>query len=263
MGTPYDGRSRHAPVTVLTALILVSAGVPVIQHGGDVIPTKYGIPLREIWQSLGVDFTQLSLPQVQSLLEKTGMGFIYLPQQFPLAQGLITYREQIGKRPPFATVELIWPPYQGEFHLAAGFVHPPTEQFIQGALALRRVNNYTLIKGLEGSCDLPRDRTAIISVYQPEDREIQRLKLNSKDYNLGGKEVPFTSKTELFAQMQEILQGQASELWPTALWNAGFYLWRCGTCEDLATGLERAESLLTSGQVGQKLAEIKKAIAVI
>ncbi|MEA5467890.1 anthranilate phosphoribosyltransferase family protein [Spirulina sp. 06S082] len=261
MGTPYDGRSRHAPVTVLTALILSAAGVPVIQHGGDVMPTKYGIPLKDIWQGLGADFTQLSLPQVQNLLEKTGIGFLYLPQQFPLAQGLVTYRDQIGKRPPFATVELIWPPYQGEFHLAAGFVHPPTEQFMQGALALRGVKNYTLIKGLEGSCDLPRDRTTIISVYNPDNPEIQRLKLNAKDYNLGGKEVPLTSETQLFAQMQGLLQGKALELLPAVLWNGGFYLWRCGICEDLETAIGRAESLLTSGQVSQKLEDIKKAIA--
>jgi anthranilate phosphoribosyltransferase len=63
--------------------------------------------------------------------------------------------------------------------------------------------------------------------------------------------------------MQGLLQGQALELLPAVLWNGGFYLWRCGICEDLETALGRAESLLTSGQVGQKLAEIKKAIAVI
>ncbi|MGK7929483.1 MAG: anthranilate phosphoribosyltransferase family protein [Spirulina sp.] len=261
MGTPYDGRSRLAPVTVLSALILAAAGIPVIQHGGESAPTKYGIPLVAVWQGLGVDFTKLSLTGVQTLLEKTGIGFIYLPQHFPLAHGLMTYRDQIGKRPPFATVELIWPPYEGEFHLAAGFVHPPTEQFMQGTLALRKINNYTLIKGLEGSCDLPRDRTAIISVCQPDKPEIQRLKLNSKDYHLGGKEVPLESKMHLLEQMQDILQGKTSELGKTALWNGGFYLWRCGICPDLTTGLEKAESLFTSGAARQKLEEIRKAIA--
>ena len=274
MGTPYDGRSRHAPVTVLTALILSAAGVPVIQHGGDVMPTKYGIPLKDIWQGLGADFTQLSLPQVQNLLEKTGIGFLYLPQQFPLAQELVTYRDQIGKRPPFATVELIWPPYQGEFHLAAGFVHPPTEQFMQGALALRGVKNYTLIKGLEGSCDLPRDRTAIIglsmlsaSVYPHQQggdsleettnsTNFERLLLHPSDYGLAGKEVSLGSTVELVAQMQAVLQGSKSELMSAAVWNGGFYLWRCGACSSINLGLSKAEALLSSGEVAGKLREI-------
>lgn len=261
MGTPYDGRSRLAPVTVLTALILTAAGVPVIQHGGEVMPTKYGIPLVEIWQGLGVDFAKLSLENAQILLEKTGMGFIYLPRHFPLAHDLITYRDQIGKRPPLATIELIWPPYEGKFHLVAGFVHPPTEKFIQGALALRGANNYTLIKGLEGSCDLPRDRTAIISSSRSDNPKIQRLKLNAKDYNLEGKEVPLESKGQLLEQMQEILQGKTPDLWRTALWNGGFYLWRCGSCADLNAGLAEVESLFASGKIARKLEEIQKAIA--
>ncbi|MGB5772735.1 MAG: hypothetical protein WBM32_23130, partial [Crocosphaera sp.] len=41
LGTPYDGRSRTAPVTSLTALILATAGVPVVLHGGGQMPTKY------------------------------------------------------------------------------------------------------------------------------------------------------------------------------------------------------------------------------
>ncbi|MEM9538892.1 MAG: anthranilate phosphoribosyltransferase family protein [Cyanobacteria bacterium P01_E01_bin.42] len=261
MGTPYDGRSRLAPVTVLTALILAAAGIPVIQHGGGVMPTKYGIPLVEIWQELGVDFTRLSLENAQSLLEKTGMGFLYLPQNFPLAHALTTYRDQIGKRPPLATLELIWPPYEGKFHLVAGFVHPPTEQFMQGTMALRGANDYTLVKGLEGSCDLPRDRTAIISHFQLGNPEIQRLKLNAKDYDLGGKEVPLESKVQLIEQMQAILQGKTPDLWKTALWNGGFYLWRCGSCADLNAGLAQAESLFASGKVALYLAEIQKAIA--
>ena len=161
LGSPYDGRSRTAPISPLTALVLATAAVPVIMHGGDRMPTKDGIPLIEIWQGLGVNWAPLTLPQVQTVLEAVGLGFVYLPQHFPLAQGLVPYREQIGKRPPFATLELMWSPYAGEHHVMAGFVHPPTENMIRDAFARRGITNFTTVKGLEGSCDLPRDRTAI------------------------------------------------------------------------------------------------------
>ncbi|NER31765.1 MAG: hypothetical protein F6J89_30180, partial [Symploca sp. SIO1C4] len=107
-GTPYDGRTRTAPVTIITALLLASVGIPVVMHGGDCMPTKYGIPLIEIWQGLGIDFSQLSLVQVQQLLVKTGLAFVYIPKHFPQANSLVPYRSQIGKRPPAATLELIW-----------------------------------------------------------------------------------------------------------------------------------------------------------
>ncbi|MCY7278371.1 MAG: hypothetical protein LH702_32705, partial [Phormidesmis sp. CAN_BIN44] len=168
MCLPYDGRSRTAPISPLTALILTSAGVSVILHGGDRMPTKEGVPLIELWQELGVHWERLSLDQVQHVLETTGLGFVYLTHHFPLASGLVTYRDQIGKRPPFSTLELMWSPYAGDAHVVCGFVHPPTENMFRDAFARRGTTNFTTVKGLEGSCDLPRDRTAIIGIHTSE-----------------------------------------------------------------------------------------------
>lgn len=261
LGTPYDGRSRTAPITPLTALILVTAGQPVVMHGGDIMPTKYGIPLMHIWQGLGVNWEPLSLVQVQQVFETTKLGFVYLPQHFPLAQGIIPYRDQLGKRPPLATMELMWCPYAGDAHLVSGFVHPPTEIMFQDAYGLRGQQRFTSVKGLEGSCDLPRDRTAIIGLGQlGSNPSLERLLLHPRDYGFAGKEVPLDSLTVLLAQMQEVLQGNSSELTPAAVWNGGFYLWHCGICPDLESGIAEAKILLTSGQVAQKLKEISQAV---
>lgn len=261
-GTPYDGRSRTAPVTPLTALILATAGVRVIMHGGDCMPTKYGVPLIEIWQGLGVDFSRVTLSQIEQLFNKTGLGFIYLPQHFPEAQALVPYRDQIGKRPPFATMELIWSPYGGDVHVVAGYVHPPTELRFRETLEMRGVRKFTLVKGLEGSCDLPRDRTAIIAISQPDVSEgFERLLLHPRDYGFAHQEVPLDSTAELIQQMQHVLNGKPTELMSLAIWNGGFYLWRCGVCPDLATGFAKAESFLTEGYALQKLQDIRQAIA--
>ncbi len=251
LGNPYDGRSRTAPMSIITALILSAAGVPVLLHGGDRLPTKYGLPLITLWQGLGIDFTQLDRSQVAALLESTNLTFFYTPRHFPALAPLNEYRDQVGKRPPLATVELIWLPYAGPAHLVAGFVHPPTEQFIQGALALRGVERYTLVKGLEGSCDLPRDRTAIISHHAPGDTEPQRLKLHSRDFGLGGKEVPLVSESEVVESLKVTLKGEPGDYQQGAIWNGGFYLWRCGFCPSLHDGLILAKELLMGGAIAQ------------
>jgi anthranilate phosphoribosyltransferase len=231
-------------------------------HGGDRMPTKYGVPLIEIWQALGVDWQILSLDQVHQVLTKTLLGFIYLPQHFPLAHALVPYRDQIGKRPPFATLELIWCPYAGESHIVSGFVHPPTQVMFQQAFKLRGTTRFTTVKGLEGSCDLPRDRTAIIGVNAPEaDPPWQHLLLAPRDYGLAGPEVSLQSTEQLVQEMQKVLQGESSSLMQAALWNGGFYLWHCGLCPDLAAGIAAAETLLTQGKVAKKLQEIHEAVA--
>lgn len=261
-GAPYDGRSRTASVTPLTALILATAGVRVLMHGSDCLPTKYGVPLIELWQGLGADFSKLSLFQVQQLLETTGLGFIYLPNHFPQAQGLVPYRDQIGKRPPVATMELIWSPYAGDVHVIAGYVHPPTENRFIETFKQRGITNFTLVKGLEGSFDLSRERTGIIALSQPgEGSDFERLLLHPRDYGFAGTDVSLESTPQLLAQMHGVLQGKSSELMLTAIWNGGFYLWRCGVCSDLPTAFAQAEVLCVKGAVMQKLEEVKFAIA--
>ncbi len=277
MGSPYDGRSRTIPLSPVTALILATAGCPVILHGGDRMPTKEGDPLIDFWRGLGVDWSRLSLEQVQTLLETTGIGFVYLPRHFPLAQGLVAYREQIGKRPPLATMELIWAPYAGSAHMVSGFVHPPTEGMFQIALGLRGVQRFTLVKGLEGSCDLPRERTGIVGMGNPEPTPVhpaaghpaaarpdvvhpdvlKRELLHPHEYGFEGKNVPLNSTVEAIAAMQATLQGEVSELFRSTLWNSGFYLWRCGACGSLPEGIDRARSLLQQGQVMQKLRQVQ------
>ncbi|OUC15261.1 MAG: hypothetical protein B0A82_07885 [Alkalinema sp. CACIAM 70d] len=249
MCSPYDGRSRTAPFSVLTALVLAAAEVPVVLHGGDRMPTKEGVPLVELWASLGIDWRSCSLGQVQQLLQTTRIGFFYLPQHFPLAAGLVPYRDQIGKRPPFSTLELMWSPYVGEQQLICGFVHPPTENMFRAAFELRGTLNFTTVKGLEGSCDLPRDRTAIIGLNQASG--FDRLHLSPRDYGFAAKEVAI-APTEHWSELAKMtLQGNVTELTDALIWNSGFYLWRMGAALDLPTGLQLASTLLTQGKVAQ------------
>lgn len=259
LGNPYDGRSRTAPMTPVTALILAAANVPVLMHGGDRIPTKFGLPLIEIWQQLGVHFKGLDRAQIQNLLAATNLSFLYTPEHFAATTVVNDYRAQIGKRPPIATVELMWTPYAGPAHLLAGFVHPPTERFMQETFALRGVDTYTLIKGLEGSGDLPRERTAIISTQRPGETEPQRLKLHARDYDLQGPDVPLESLEHFIEQIQAVLAGQDTDYGRAAIWNGGFYLWSMGVTETLGAGFEQARSLLQSGAAADALTQLQQA----
>jgi anthranilate phosphoribosyltransferase len=266
---PYDGRSRTAPMLPLTALVLATAGCPILMHGGDRMATKYGVPLTELWQSLGVNWAGVSLAHIQQSLAEVNLGFLYIPQHFPLLQPLAEAREQLGKRPPFATLELFWCPYAGEAHLVSGYVHPPTEMMLQEALQLRGLRRYTTVKGLEGSCDLPRNRTAIIGVHhsthspnsdQPSS-DLERLLLNARDLSLQGREVPYHTLEDWAAVAKSVLKGnRETELYRATLWNSGFYLWHLGRAPTLAAGVEMANTLLQNHQVADHLVQLRRCL---
>jgi anthranilate phosphoribosyltransferase len=258
---PYDGRSRTAPLLPMTALVLAAAGYPVLMHGGDRMATKYGVPLLELWQQLGVDWSTLSLDQVQQTLAQTHLGFLYTPRHFPLSQPLTEARDQLGKRPPLATLELFWCPYGGDSHLFSGYVHPPTEAMMQVAFQLRGQTHYTTIKGLEGSCDLPRDRTAIIGAYVGQD-ELDRLLLNARDQDLNGPEAGYFDLENWTKEIQQVLQGQTdSKLYAAVLWNSGFYLWHLKVAPTLAEGIAQAQTLLQDGQAAARLTLLQRHLA--
>jgi anthranilate phosphoribosyltransferase len=265
LGIPYDGRSRSAPISPITTLLLAAAGQPVVMHGSDRRPTKYGLPLVEVWQGLGIDWTQISLPTLQQVFEQTGIGLVYTNKHFPLTNSIWEYRDQIGKRPPFATMELIWCPYAGDAHIITGYVHPPTEAMFETALRMHQVKQFTTIKGLEGSCDLPRDRTAIIGLSSQDTSQssgIERLHLVPREYGFNNQNVPLETTSALVAEIQATLAGKPGELMQSALWNGGFYLWRSGVSLNMDAGITKAKELITSGAAAQKLQEISSLLTV-
>ena len=63
------------------------------------------------------------------------------------------------------------------------------------------------------------------------------------------------------ALMQEVVRGQQSQLFPAAILNGGFYLWRLGIADSLESGFNQAEQMLTSRQVAAKLAQLQKVVS--
>jgi anthranilate phosphoribosyltransferase len=260
LGSPYDGRSKTAPVSPVTAIVLAAAGIPVLMHGGDRMPTKEGLPFIEIWQALGLYWQDLTIEQVQQNLETHNLGFVYLPKHFPLAQGLVPYREQIGKRPPFATLELMWSPYQGKQFIVSGFVHPPTEINIREAFAKHGMTEFATVKGWEGSVDLARSRTSIIGINRGD--HFERLTLSAKNYGFSAEDPAITDASEMATKIISALKAEPSEYLNSVLWNCGFYLWLYGLHGDIAEAIAYAQEIITSGAAWQKLNELLRSAKV-
>lgn len=255
LGSPYDGRSKTAPISPVTAIVLAAAGIPVLMHGGDRMPTKEGLPFIEIWQALGCQWQELNIEQVQQNLETKNFGFVYLPKHFPLAQSLVTYREQIGKRPPFATLELMWSPYQGKQLIVSGFVHPPTETNICEAFAQHGITEFATVKGWEGSIDLPRSRTAIIGIHHGE--QFQRLTISARQYGFSSVDPALASAEIIASDIISALKNEPSEYLNSVLWNCGFYLWLYGMDAEISEAIAHAQEIISSGRAWQKLEDLR------
>ena len=209
----------------------------------------------EIWQALGLHWQDLTIEQVQQNLETQNLGFVYLPKHFPLAQGLVPYREQIGKRPPFATLELMWSPYQGKQFIVSGFVHPPTETNIREAFAKHGITEFATVKGWEGSVDLARSRTSIIGINRGD--RFERLTLSAKNYGFSAEDPAIADASEMATKIISALKAEPSEYLNSVLWNCGFYLWLYGLHGDIAEAIAYAQEIISSGAALQKLQDLQ------
>jgi anthranilate phosphoribosyltransferase len=245
-GVPFDGRSRTAPILPLTALLLAAAGLKVVLQGGDPMPVKYGLTLAEALAALDLELGQLPWTGVQELFDRHGLALLHQPLHFPAAQRLVPLRVAIGKRPPIATLELLWCCAGPAALQVSGFVHAPTETLSHAALEAVGVMEGITVKGLEGGVDLPTSRVAIAAHRQGE--RLERLLLQARDHGLRAADVELTTLERWRDQALAALGGEGPLL-DGLLWNGGFQLWRAGLSPDLAAGLAAAEGLVRDGRV--------------
>jgi anthranilate phosphoribosyltransferase len=248
-GVPYDGRSRTAPLLPLLALVLASSGVPVVLHGGEPMPVKYGVTLAELYGAIGIAWRGLGLEAVQQRLDQHNLALTHQPDHFPQAERLVQARDEIGKRPPVASLELLWTPHQGEHLLVSGFVHPPTEKRAWEALGAAGEREVLTVKGLEGSTDLPSSRAGITARLRQG--SVERLLLHPRDHGLHGDEVAWQDLATWQEQALAALMGEGPLAQPL-LWNLGAYLWLTDQIDSLASALDQARALLAA-RSGERL----------
>ena len=252
-GMPFDGRSKTSPLYPLTALVLLANKQPLILQGGKRMPIKYGITAQELFKVLGLNLSGLKLTQVQAGFYQNNFALIHQPDHFPLADSLILYRDEVGKRPPIASMELLWTAHYGEHLLVSGFVHPPTEDRAIKSLEIAGEANALIVKGLEGSTDLPISRACITSVVNQSKQ--QRLILHPRDYGYNGKDLKWENVSIWGRHALDALNNEGP-LIKSLLWNAGFYLWLSGVSRTLEEGINQANLSIESGIVKKTLSTL-------
>jgi anthranilate phosphoribosyltransferase len=166
---------------------------------------------------------------------------------------LLPARDEIGKRPPVASLELLWTPHRGDHLLVSGFVHPPTESRAWEALAAAGETDVLTVKGLEGSTDLPTSRAGITARLR-QGREPERILVHPRDHGLHSDEVPWSDLDTWRVQAGAALRGEGP-LANALLWNVGVYLWLSDQFSSLTEALAQASALLAA-RSGERLRQL-------
>ncbi|MBE2220051.1 MAG: anthranilate phosphoribosyltransferase, partial [Anaerolineae bacterium] len=247
LAVPYDGKAKTAQLAPAIALILAAAGVPVILHGDENIPTKAGITPGAILAELGV-CTNGNVAHASQMVENVGIGFIGAAQYIPAWHNLTPIRNQFGLRTVMNTVEKLFNPFNAPYQIS-GFFHANYIERIRTTQTGLKAS--WMVQGEEGSIEMAAGRrTHIYAVAAADD-----VVLDPADVGLVERErlsLPPVLADHV-AVTTAVLQNASSAATEQTLYTVGTILSLLGKTESVAAGFAHARQLVAQGTALQKL----------
>lgn len=176
----YDGFNRHLCLWPFVAPILASLGVPVLLHGTDGIGPKKGCHAVHILRALNKHHTDTPEEAAHTLNDSTiAWGYIDQNHSFPELAKKKPLRETMVKRPIISTIEKCLSPLHGKEKriIVTSYTHPPyKEKMITLLTHNKRWDKALLLRGQEGSIQLPLDRRAPYTFITQDEKQSDYLR---------------------------------------------------------------------------------------
>ncbi len=174
LGCPYDGHARAPGLWIPAAVLAAKAGLPIVLHGYQDLPAKFGVGLVPLWKKLGLP---ISRPET-ALTDLNRNKIICLSQEdiTPELAKLAPIRRELGLRSIFNTVEKALNPMNLS-HMAVGYFHETILAPMESMVTAAHPNaSITFVGGQEGSVGLFTHRpTKIYRVNTDPDHQLDTL----------------------------------------------------------------------------------------
>ncbi|NND80821.1 MAG: anthranilate phosphoribosyltransferase [Gammaproteobacteria bacterium] len=148
---PFDGYSRHVPVSPFLPAVLAACEVPALMIGVHSVGPKHGLTPHKIYRQAGIDI-DLRAPDVAQLIESVGWGYLDQASYASSLNRLAGLRDRIVKRTALTTLERLLMPMRGQqaTHLVLGYVHRAYPDIYAALAGQAGYSSVLLTKGIEG-----------------------------------------------------------------------------------------------------------------
>jgi len=267
-GTGGD-RFKTINVSTIAAIIAASCGVPIAKHGNRAISSKCGG--ADILEAMGVNI-EGKAREVESCLEKTGIGFMFAPKFHPAMSYVMPVRKELGMRTVFNILGPLSSPANANIHLM-GVFDPGYVEIIANVLRNLGVKRAMVVHGFDERGEPAMDEISTIGKTLAaflDEGEIKILELHPEDFGLKkiNKELimaPDTLDENLQIALDALegkMESHAEEArMDLCLANAGAILFLAGKVDNLQEGVEKARETVLNGNANNKLQEFIAASA--
>jgi anthranilate phosphoribosyltransferase len=260
LASPYNGRNSFTG-SIPAAILMAEYGLPVLLHGSDSLPPKYGTAIKEILLQLGVKASPPN-PGLAKAMDDANITFASTEEFCPSLGELRRVRKELGVRTLFNTVEKLLNLANADT-LMMGAYHRTAINKIAPIFKGLSYKNVYVVQGMEGSEDLPVHRNSFI--FKITDNEMESTIVNPEEYGLLAPEQDKSIKLSASVQSEitfALLSGEQSEFLRTyynqVIFNTGIRYHIFGAVPSIGEGIEIAKEQL-KGQKGMRQLEKWKA----
>jgi anthranilate phosphoribosyltransferase len=258
IGSPYDGRKKSIVVSPASAIVVAAAGVPVVMHGEKGIGPKFGIPIGDVLEALGIGIVG-EPGEVQCSIDETGVGFMRQSQFVPQVFALRELRTEIALRTCLSTVEKIYN-LAGASYSLLGLSHLPYAEKMLAAASEMGFRRVMIVQGIEGNEDAPTSRPCRAFIWEQGARSKEsgasEIRIDASEYGLQpatAEEMAGGDAAENAQIAEVVLSGEIGGHRDLVLLNAGLRIWLTERADSIEEGIERAREAIDSGAAREKL----------
>ncbi len=250
---PYDGRKNALHLSFAAAVVVAAAGVPVVMHSNTGLPPKDGVTTARLLEALGIPAYR-EPEQVKKDIEEKGFGHLHASRYLHGVERLKPIRQTLFYRSFLHACEVMLNPAGAAYSIIGAAHKGFLERFAQAA-GERGQKRVLAVQGLDGCDELPLKPVAATEFV---DGEIRHATLDPADYGLSHRDHhPCATAEETARIVVQNLRGERDDQMDAIVYNAGVRLYLAERAGSIGEGIERAKSVLASGEAVEQLKRLQ------
>lgn len=246
-GTGGD-RSYSFNISTLTAFVLAGSGMTVAKHGNRSVSSKTGS--SDVLEALGIAVDS-DTEKIPSMLEQTGIAFLFAPVIHPALGQLRDIRKNIGTPTIFNLVGPLANPLPVTVQMTGVYRRDMMEPMADALMRLGRKRG-VIVHGAGGLDELSLAGTNELIFFDENGKRSSTFHPNEAGLEVAPIEAIRGGEPERNAEIfMDVLSGNESPYLDTVALNAGACLYASGRAASIAEGVHQARKSLLSGETAR------------
>jgi anthranilate phosphoribosyltransferase len=251
-GTGGDGANTFN-ISTTSAFVVAASGAKVAKHGNRSVSSKSGS--ADVLEAAGVNL-ELNAEQVESCIEKVGIGFMFAPMHNSAMKHAIGPRRELGIRTLFNVLGPLTNP-AGAPNQVIGVFNKDWLAPLAETLKQLGSEHVLVVHAEDGLDEISISAKTFIA--ELKEGQIEYYEISPTDFGMELQDISTLAVNgvdDSLKMMHSVLENNASAAKDIVCLNAGAAIYAAGLADSINDGVSKAISNIESGAAKQKLEQL-------